>query len=147
MVRNARSMTWTPTGTLSPPNGSRNPPVTRHLAALEPSPATVRIAPSLCRASDLLIGENVGHNFKHIETDFTPLQQRVMMKILDAKKKRGDVERVREKLQVSHATASAPCSLLANPNPVRRTWGVSRRMSPRKGIGKSSWPCAPFARS
>ena len=29
---------------------------------------------ALCRPSDLLIGGNVGHNFKHIETDFTPLQ-------------------------------------------------------------------------
>merc|ERR1711906_26478 len=53
---------------------------------------------SLCRPSDLLIGDNVGHNFKHIETDFTPLQQRVMHKILLAKKKRTKVEQVREKL-------------------------------------------------
>merc|ERR1712167_161565 len=54
---------------------------------------------SLCRPSDLLIGDNVGHNFKHIETDFTPLQQRVMHKILLAKKKRTKVEQVRERLQ------------------------------------------------
>merc|ERR1711934_526936 len=54
---------------------------------------------SLCRPSDLLIGDNVGHNFKHIETDFTPLQQRVMHKILLAKKKRAKVEQVRERLQ------------------------------------------------
>merc|ERR1711990_705539 len=54
---------------------------------------------SLCRPSDLLIGENVGHNFKHVDTDFTPLQQRVMHKILLAKKKRTKVEQVREKLQ------------------------------------------------
>ena len=60
-------------------------------------------SPSLCRPSDLLIGENVGHNFKHIDTDFTPLQQRVMSKILLAKKKRAKVEQVRGKLQVSHA--------------------------------------------
>jgi hypothetical protein len=54
----------------------------------------------LCRPSDLLIGDNVGHNFKHIETDFTPLQQRVMHKILLAKKKRSKVEGVRDKLQL-----------------------------------------------
>merc|ERR1719199_2110185 len=54
---------------------------------------------SLCRPSDLLIGDNVGHNFKHVDTDFTPLQQRVMHKILLAKKKRTKVEQVREKLQ------------------------------------------------
>jgi len=54
---------------------------------------------SLCRPSDLLIGDNVGHNFKHIDTDFTPLQQRVMHKILLAKKKRNKVEQVRERLQ------------------------------------------------
>merc|ERR1711924_575467 len=55
---------------------------------------------SLCRPSDLLIGENVGHNFKHIDTDFTPLQQRVMHKILLAKKKKIKVEGVRDKLQL-----------------------------------------------
>merc|ERR1711907_679484 len=55
---------------------------------------------SLCRPSDLLIGDNVGHNFKHVDTDFTPLQQRVMHKILLAKKKRTKVEQVREKLQL-----------------------------------------------
>merc|ERR1719331_411791 len=54
---------------------------------------------SLCRPSDLLIGDNVGHNFKHVDTDFTPLQQRVMHKILLAKKKRVKVEQVRGKLQ------------------------------------------------
>merc|ERR1712216_918330 len=54
---------------------------------------------SLCRPSDLLIGDNVGHNFKHVDTDFTPLQQRVMHKILLAKKKRTKVEQVRERLQ------------------------------------------------
>jgi len=60
---------------------------------------------SLCRPSDLLIGDNVGHNFKHIETDFTPLQQRVMSKILLAKKKRVKVEAVRHKLQSLGGTA------------------------------------------
>ena len=74
-----------------PPASTSNP---------QPSPCE---SPSLCRPSDLLIGENVGHNFKHIDTDFTPLQQRVMSKILLAKKKRAKVEQVRGKLQVSHA--------------------------------------------
>merc|ERR1711988_665702 len=60
---------------------------------------------SLCRPSDLLIGENVGHNFKHIDTDFTPLQQRVMHKILLAKKKKVKVEQVRDKLQNLSGTA------------------------------------------
>lgn len=60
---------------------------------------------SLCCPSDLLIGDNVGHNFKHIETDFTPLQHRVMEKILKAKKKRGKVEIVRQKLQSLGSTA------------------------------------------
>merc|ERR1711990_188941 len=60
---------------------------------------------SLCRPSDLLIGENVGHNFKHIDTDFTPLQQRVMHKILLAKKKRVKVEAVRDKLMGLSVTA------------------------------------------
>merc|ERR1712072_1313532 len=60
---------------------------------------------SLCRPSDLLIGENVGHNLKHVETDFTPLQQRVMQKILVAKKKRTKVEQTREKLQGMSETA------------------------------------------
>merc|ERR1711988_896604 len=60
---------------------------------------------SLCRPSDLLIGENVGHNFKHIDTDFTPLQQRVMHKILLAKKKKVKVESVRDKLQMLSGTA------------------------------------------
>lgn len=60
---------------------------------------------SLCRPSDLLIGENVGHNFKHIDTDFTPLQQRVMHKILLAKKKRIKVEGVRDKLMGLSVTA------------------------------------------
>jgi len=60
---------------------------------------------SLCRPSDLLIGDNVGHNFKHVDTDFTPLQQRVMHKILLAKKKRTKVENVREKLQALGDTA------------------------------------------
>jgi len=59
----------------------------------------------LCRPSDLLIGENVGHNFKHVTTDFTPLQQRVMHKILVAKKKRNKVEQVREKLHDLAMTA------------------------------------------
>jgi len=53
---------------------------------------------SLCTPSDLLIGDAVGHNFKHIDMDFTPLQQRVMQKILLAKKKKAKVEQVREKL-------------------------------------------------
>merc|ERR1712022_74117 len=60
---------------------------------------------SLCRPSDLLIGDNVGHLFKHIETDFTPLQQRVMHKILLAKKKRIKVEQVRDKLAGLSGTA------------------------------------------
>jgi len=54
---------------------------------------------SLCRPSDLLIGDKKGHSFKHVQHDFTPLQQRVMHKILVAKKKRTKVEQVREKLQ------------------------------------------------
>merc|ERR1712188_192883 len=63
---------------------------------------------SLCRPSDLLIGSNVGHNFKHIETDFTPLQQRVMNKVLLAKKKRKQVENAREKLaSLSNSAADA----------------------------------------
>merc|ERR1740117_198739 len=65
---------------------------------------------ALCRPSDLLIGGNVGHNFKHIETDFTPLQQRVMNKVLLAKKKRKQVENSREKitaLQNQAASAAA----------------------------------------
>lgn len=57
----------------------------------------------LCRPSDLLIGDHTKAlqegNFKHVETDFTPLQQRVMHKILLAKKKRVKVEQVRGKLQ------------------------------------------------
>eukprot|EP00658_Telonema_sp_P-2_P007515 TRINITY_DN12802_c0_g1_i2.p2 TRINITY_DN12802_c0_g1~~TRINITY_DN12802_c0_g1_i2.p2 ORF type:complete len:125 (+),score=40.81 TRINITY_DN12802_c0_g1_i2:117-491(+) len=32
----------------------------------------------LVRPSDLLIGDHAGHNFKHIHSDFTPLQRRVM---------------------------------------------------------------------
>merc|ERR1711998_613349 len=62
---------------------------------------------SLCRPSDLLIGGNVGHNFKHIETDFTPLQQRVMHKVLLAKKKRKQVEISREKISKLQGAAAA----------------------------------------
>jgi len=62
---------------------------------------------SLCRPSDLLIGDNVGHNFKHIETDFTPLQQRVMKKVLLAKKKRNQVENSRQKIQGLQSTTAA----------------------------------------
>jgi len=62
---------------------------------------------SLCRPSDLLIGGNVGHNFKHIETDFTPLQQRVMNKVLLAKKKRKQVENAREKIAALAASAGS----------------------------------------
>jgi len=52
----------------------------------------------IVRPSDLLIGEHAGHNFKHIETDFTALQQRVMQKVLLAKKKKAKVEDTREYL-------------------------------------------------
>eukprot|EP00656_Telonema_subtile_P052013 TRINITY_DN712_c0_g2_i1.p1 TRINITY_DN712_c0_g2~~TRINITY_DN712_c0_g2_i1.p1 ORF type:complete len:304 (+),score=69.72 TRINITY_DN712_c0_g2_i1:84-995(+) len=45
----------------------------------------------LVRPSDLLIGDHAGHNFKHIESDFTALQQRVMQKVLIANKKKGKV--------------------------------------------------------
>merc|ERR1712166_1184246 len=62
---------------------------------------------ALCRPSDLLIGDNVGHNFKHIETDFTPLQQRVMKKVLLAKKKRNQVENSRQKIQGLQSTTAA----------------------------------------
>merc|ERR1711998_173438 len=62
---------------------------------------------SLCRPSDLLIGGNVGHNFKHIETDFTALQQRVMHKVLLAKKKRKQVDVSRERIATLQAQAAA----------------------------------------
>jgi len=52
----------------------------------------------LVRPSDLLIGEHAGHSFKHIESDFTALQQRVMHKVLLAKKKKNKVECTREYL-------------------------------------------------
>jgi len=74
-------------------------PANRSLSAHEEETFFDMDTESLCRPSDLLIGDNVGHNFKHIETDFTPLQQRVMHKILLAKKKRTKVEQVRERLQ------------------------------------------------
>lgn len=52
----------------------------------------------LVRPSDLLIGQHAGHNFKHVQSDFTPLQRRVMNKVLLANKKKAKVASVRQSL-------------------------------------------------
>jgi len=53
----------------------------------------------LVRPSELLIGDKVGHNFKHIMSDFSELQRRVLRRVLAAGEKKERVEKYLSKLQ------------------------------------------------
>ena len=52
------------------------------------------------RPSELLIGDKVGHNFKHIMSDFSELQRRVLKRVLTAGEKKERVVKYHSKLQV-----------------------------------------------
>merc|ERR1712166_852026 len=53
----------------------------------------------LVRPSELLIGDKVGHNFKHIMSDFSELQRRVLKRVLTAGEKKERVIKYHSKLQ------------------------------------------------
>lgn len=53
----------------------------------------------LVRPSELLIGDKVGHNFKHIMSDFSELQRRVLRRVLAAGEKKERVVKYHTKLQ------------------------------------------------
>jgi len=53
---------------------------------------------TLVRPSELLIGSNVGHNFKHIMSDFSEMQRRILKRVLAATEKRERVERYCDRL-------------------------------------------------
>jgi len=53
----------------------------------------------LVRPSELLIGDKVGHNFKHIMSDFSELQRRVLRRVLAAGEKKERVQKYLSKLQ------------------------------------------------
>jgi len=52
----------------------------------------------LVRPSELLIGSNVGHNFKHIMSDFSDMQRRILKRVLAANEKRERVVKYLERL-------------------------------------------------
>jgi hypothetical protein len=54
---------------------------------------------TLVRPSELLIGSNVGHNFKHIMSDFSEMQRRILKRVLAATEKRERVEKYLDRLQ------------------------------------------------
>jgi len=54
----------------------------------------------LVRPSDLLTGQHVGHNFKHIMSDFSEMQRRILKRVLGAGEKRERVRKYLEKLQI-----------------------------------------------
>lgn len=52
----------------------------------------------LVRPSELLIGSNVGHNFKHIMSDFSEMQRRILKRVLAATEKKERVEKYLDRL-------------------------------------------------
>jgi len=54
---------------------------------------------TLVRPSELLIGSNVGHNFKHIMSDFSEMQRRILKRVLAATEKRERVNKYMDRLQ------------------------------------------------
>lgn len=85
----------------------------------------------LVRPSELLIGDKVGHNFKHIMSDFSELQRRVLRRVLAAGEKKERVQKYLSKLQVSrvmHCPASPECRYRACSS----QWTTRRRRHTRQ---------------